>query len=271
MTVTIVTALYDINRESKGDGRKFDEYLNWFKGTLKVSSPMVIFVDESLEEFVKEHRGSLPTKIITRSINDLPYYHLDEKIKSVIETDEYKQKMGCPDRVECTMSLYNVVIYSKFKWVKEAIKNNFFNTEYFMWMDAGLSRFFEGHGVDTRYPYPSHNGEEALEATKDTVLIHASMSYYPDLVNASEESEDTFWDARSWIMAGLWGGGKKVLNNFCDSIIDVLENKMLNNGVINNEQVAMAYVYKKHDDMFTVFENYAHMHRQYEIIGELQK
>ena len=31
MTATIVTALYDINRDKKGDGRTFDEYLTWFK------------------------------------------------------------------------------------------------------------------------------------------------------------------------------------------------------------------------------------------------
>jgi len=53
MSVTLVTALYDIDRGSKGDGRSFDEYLDWFAKTLKTKSPMVIFVDESLKEFVE--------------------------------------------------------------------------------------------------------------------------------------------------------------------------------------------------------------------------
>jgi hypothetical protein len=72
-------------------------------------------------------------------------------------------------------------------------------------------------------------------------------------------------------MAGLWGGGSKVLSKFCDMIDNVLQEKLIKRGIINNEQIVMAYVYKSNSDMFTVFENYAHLHRQYEIIAELQK
>jgi hypothetical protein len=95
------------------------------------------------------------------------------------------------------------------------------------------------------------------------------MSYYPDLVNASECAEEYFWDARTWVMAGLWGGGGQVLTKFCNLIDDVLQKKMISNNVINNEQNAMAYVYKNHLDLFLAFENYAILHRYYEFIQEL--
>ena len=72
-------------------------------------------------------------------------------------------------------------------------------------------------------------------------------------------------------MAGLWGGGAEVLTKFCDMVDDVLQNKLIKNNIINNEQIAMAYVYKNNDDMFSVFENKAHLHRQYEIMSELSK
>lgn len=75
--------------------------------------------------------------------------------------------------------------------------------DYFMWMDAGLSRFF--NGISSYYP--SQNAKETLIENKDSILIQASMSYYPDLVESSVCDESYFWDARSWIMAGLWGGG----------------------------------------------------------------
>ena len=68
MTATIITALYDIDREKEGDGRTFDEYLSWFKETLKVKTPMVIFVDESLKEFVEKNRKNLPTRKGTFSL-----------------------------------------------------------------------------------------------------------------------------------------------------------------------------------------------------------
>jgi len=271
MSVTFVTALYDIDRENMGDGRKFEQYLSWFKDTLKIQRPMVVFVDESLKEFVEKHRKGLPTKVITQSIEEIPYYFLNDKIQKVLDDENFKSKIGAPQRVECKMGLYNVVIYSKFPWIKKVIEENPFNSDYFMWIDAGLSRFFDQHGVSTKNPYPSESAEETLIDNKNSVLIHTSMSYYPDLVNASACTEEYFWDARTWVMAGLWGGGSEVLVKFCDMMDEVLQNKMLKNGVINNEQNAMAYLYKNNDDMFAVFENYAHLHRQYEIIAELAK
>jgi hypothetical protein len=265
--ITLVTALYDINRGKNGDGRSFDEYLSWFKDTLKVSSPMVVYVDESLKEFVEEERESRPTQIITGPLEKVPYYYLNEEINTILQSEEYKNKIGAPNRVECKMSLYNVIIYSKFKWMEAAVKENYFNSSYFMWMDAGLSRFF--NGINTQYP--SQNAKETLLETKNNILIQTSMSYYPDLVEAETCSEDYFWDARTWIMAGLWGGGKDIMLEFCEAIDDIFVNKMIKNKVINNEQNAMAYLYKNNSDMFIAFENYAHMHRQYELIQELSK
>jgi hypothetical protein len=265
--ITLVTALYDINRGKNGDGRSFDEYLSWFKETLKVSSPMIVYVDESLKEFVEEERESRPTQIITGPLEKVPYYYLNEEINTILQSEEYKNKIGAPNRVECKMSLYNVIIYSKFKWMEAAVKENYFNSSYFMWMDAGLSRFF--NGINTQYP--SQNAKETLLETKNNILIQTSMSYYPDLVEAETCSEDYFWDARTWIMAGLWGGGKDIMLEFCEAIDDIFVNKMIKNKVINNEQNAMAYLYKNNSDMFIAFENYAHMHRQYELIQELSK
>ena len=111
MTITLVTALYDINRSESGDGRKFEEYLSWFSETLKVKSPMVIFVDESLKTFVESKRKGLPTKIITQSLEEIPYYQLNEDIQNILDSESFKNKIGAPTRVECKMSLYNAVIY----------------------------------------------------------------------------------------------------------------------------------------------------------------
>ena len=54
-------------------------------------------------------------------------------------------------------------------------------------------------------------------------------------------------------------------------IDNILQEKLIKRGIINNEQIVMAYLYKLNANMFTVFENYSRLHRQYEIISELQK
>lgn len=265
--ITIVTALYNIDRENNGDGRKFDEYLSWFKETLKITRPMVVFVEESLVSFVEENRKGLPTKIIAQPLQEIPYFNLTENIDVILKSENFKNKIGSPQRVECKLALYNSVIYSKFQWVNRIISDNPFESKLFMWMDAGLSRFF----YEMDFNYPSDNAIETLLNFQDRVIIQTSMSYYGDLVNLNEYTEEHLWDARTWVMAGLWCGGSKILSKFCDLIDDVLKNKMIANGLINNEQSAMAYVYKNNPDMFIAFENYSNKHRPYEFIQELSK
>lgn len=269
MSFTLVTALYDINRENDGDGRKFSEYLSWFKETLKIPTSMVVYVDPSLVDFVSESRKGLPTKIISQKLEEVPYYFLKNNIENIINSSEYKERMSDPKRLECTNSLYSIIIFSKFQWVKRAIEEDHFNSDVFLWLDAGLSRLF--YEVPLTNLYPSVNALDAFKFNKDKAIIQTSMSYYPDLVNANGCSEEYFWDNRSWVMAGLWGGYKEPMVKFCDLLDDTLQNKMINGKIINNEQIAMAYVYKNNPDLFLAYENVATMHRDYEFIQELSK
>ena len=74
----------------------------------------------------------------------------------------------------------------------------------------------------------------AFKSNKDTAIIQTSMSYYPDLVNANGCSEEYFWDNRSWVMAGLWGGYKEPMIKFCDLIDDTLQNKIIKKFMYND-------------------------------------
>ena len=274
--ITYVTALLNIKRdqlESPSFNRPFKRYLDTLSHLLRHmgNNNMVIYIEDEHAEFV---RNIKPNNIIIKSLSteEIRKSEYFEKIQKIRTTDEWRNQVGwLKESTQANLELYNPLIFQKIHWLDEVSNDNPFNSEYFMWIDAGLSRFFGEHGVSTLNPYPSDSAVDTLKENKDSVLIQTSMSYYPDLVNADVCSEDYFWDARTWIMAGLWGGGAEVLTKFCDMMDEVLQEKMLKNGVINNEQNAMAYLYKNNDDMFVVFENYAHMHRQYEIIAELSK
>ena len=75
--ITIVTALFNIQRQDM-DGRTWNEYLQWFSKTLELKCPMVIFVEDELVDFVKEHRGSRKTKIVSHPLENIPYYYLKD-------------------------------------------------------------------------------------------------------------------------------------------------------------------------------------------------
>lgn len=267
MSVTLVTSLYDINRSSL-DGRTWDEYLEWFSKTLQLKSPMVVFVNKDLVEFVEKHRKNLPTKIVEESIDQIPYYHLKEKMDSVIESKEYQFKISDQNRIECKSSLYNIIQYSKFGWLEKVADENYFNSEYFLWVDAGLSRFF--YDINLNNPYPGENAKESLLGIKDKILIQVFLSYYPDLANAKELSKDYLKDNRSYIMGGMFGAGKESIKKFRPIVDDIL-NEMLSDNIINNEQIALGYLYKKYPDLFVEFFNEAHLHKSYELVLELSK
>jgi hypothetical protein len=267
MSVTLVTSLYDIGR-SKLDGRTWNEYLEWFSKTLKLKSPMVVFVDKSLVEFVKENRNGISTKIIEEPIEKIPYYYLKDKMDTVIESEDYKTKIFDSNRIECKSSLYNIIQYSKFGWLDRASDENYFNSEYFLWVDAGLSRFF--YDINLNNPYPGENAKQSLMDIKDSILIQVFLSYYPDLVNSKELSKDYLKDNRSYIMGGMFGAGRESIKKF-RSIIDNILEEMLSENLINNEQIALGYLYKKYPDLFVEFFNESHLHRSYELVVELSK
>jgi hypothetical protein len=255
--VTIVSALFNIRREGM-DGRTWEDYLKWFDITLKLNCPMVLFVTEDVREFIEERRTYIPTEIIVQTIEDIPYYYLKEQLDDIIGSQDYKDKISDPNRIECQHSMYSIVQYSKFKWLERAIQENPFNSKFFFWLDAGASRFFENY--DLSLQYPSENALDALEEMGDKFLIQMNMEYYKDLSNASTLSEEYLLDNRSYVLGSMFGGGKFSLLKVAKDIEDVLLNQMISNQFVNNEQIALGYLVKKNPNDFEIFERHDGKH-----------
>lgn len=254
--VTIVTSLFNVNREGM-DGRSWNEYLKWFENTLQLKCSMVIFTTEDMVSFIEERRTSIPTEIITQKIEEIPYYSLKDGIDSIINSDEYKQRISDPSRIECQHSIYSIIQYSKFEWLRTVIAENPFNSKFFFWLDAGASRFFEGYDLNLEYPSP--NAIEALDGMGNKFLIQMNMEYYPDLVNADTLGEDYLLDNRSYILGSMFGGTE---NATLKVIIDVnyYLDQMISEGFINNEQILLGYLVKQNPDDYEVYERYDGKH-----------
>lgn len=248
--ITIVTALYNIQRQNM-DGRKWNEYLEWFSKTLKLNCPMVIFVEEELVDFVNQHRSFDKTKIIIQKLEEIPYYHLKNNMDLIIQSKEYKEKIGCPDRIECNHSLYSIIQYSKFKWIEEAIDNNYFDSDYYFWLDAGASRFFGEVDIDSKFPGSS--ALEALYGIEEKCLIQLNTETYHDLVNSKKLNKDYFYDPRSFVCGTFFGMHKNIHPTLLKSIEDIFFNDMLKNNNLNNEQIALAYLVKNSPELFEVY------------------
>ena len=266
MKVTLVSALFDINRV---DGRKWEEYLKWFEITLKLRVPMVLFLDRDMQEFIDKRRGDLfskpeikeylHTQTLYQTVEDIPYYGLKDQIQEILDSDQYKKDMADPERIECKQAMYPIIQYSKFPWLTKAAEMNPHKSDYFFWLDAGGSRFFEDY--DLTQNYPSEEAKKALDEMGDSFLVQMNTEYYTDLANAKTLSTDYLYDNRSYVLGSMFGGHKKSLFRVCDMIHDVLMNDMLANNTINNEQIALGYLIKKYPDEFSLYErtNQKHM------------
>lgn len=255
--VTIVTSLFNIEREGM-DGRSWDEYLEWFEKTLELKCSMVIFTTEDLVSFVEERRKTIPTEIITHSLEDIPYYYLKDTLDTIIDSEEYKQIILDPDRIECKHSIYSIIQYSKFKWLQQAIEENPFNSKFFFWLDAGGSRFFDGYNLANEYPSP--NAIEALEEMGNKFLIQMNMEYYKDLVGADVLEDDYLLDNRSYVLGSLFGGTSESIKKVSDDVEYVLKNKMIDNGFVNNEQITLGYLVKQNPNDYEIYERYDGKH-----------
>ena len=262
--VTIVTALFNIQRQNM-DGRTWDEYLEWFSGTLKLKCPMVLFVEESLIKFVEEYRRDLPTKIISYPLEEVPYYYLKEDMDAVIASDDYRSKAKSIDRIECNHSLYSIIQYSKFKWIRDAIEMNPFDSDYYFWLDAGGSRFFDGFDITRQFP--GKNGLEALTDIGEKVLVQLNTETYHDLVYAETLGEEYLLDNRSFVCGTFFGMHKNIQPKIEKEIENILVNSMLKENNLNNEQIALAYLVKNKPELFEVY--YRNTWKQIQLFTEL--
>jgi hypothetical protein len=233
--VTVVTALYNIQRETNGDGRTWSDYLSWFEQTLKLPLNMMIFVPSELVSFVNSHRPThYRTQIIQQELTDIPYASLAPAIAALFATPSYQSKIKHPQRVECKLPFYNILQYSKFKWLTHAVTSNPFQSEYFFWMDAGISRFI--HTLATPVPFLH------LPPNKLTIQHNHALTYYPI-------HEQYLWDSQCLMCGTMFGGDKTAITTIATEIDQQLTTRLANQW-INNEQILLAYIYKNKPEWF---------------------
>ena len=243
--VTFITALYNIQREEKGDGRKWTDYLEWFKNTLKMPLKMVIYISSDLVSFVEEHRPKdYDTKIIVQEKEMIPYAKYETAIATILENPDYCMRMKNPGRVECKIPFYNIIQYSKFKWLEDVANLNPFKSDYFFWMDAGISRFIF-------FKYSELKPYLRLPSNRLIMQHNYLLGHYP--IN-----EDYLWDSQCLMCGTMFGGDQEIILTIAN-YIDLELKQRISEGWINNEQILLAYIYRKRPDWFgLIFNNTPH-------------
>lgn len=251
-TATIITAFFDISRETRGDGRRLDEYMEWIKRTLQLNCYLYIFTEARFIDFMRSARPAEyhhKTVFKVDTLENAMFYKYLPRMREICAAREYRTKIMHPNRVECRLPEYNVIQYSKFGWLLDAIQENPFHTDMFFWMDIGISRFFENMNLAMEYPNPL--ALERLHSTNPDGFIiqkrHDLESFCID--------DNFIWRSDNLLKGGMFGGSSECIKRISANLEQVFQDEMLERGCVNNEQIALSLIYCKHRDWFNLVDD----------------
>ena len=216
LTTTCVTGYWDVNNKH---GNKYKE---WFKNTLQVNCPYVIFSDKQGIEMIKQFRKDLPT------------HYIDIEIKN-FESCKYKEKLKTHP-IHCPSLELNLIWLEKLFLVERAFRLNPFNTDWFHWIDAGHCIYREVMPPKLVFPNP----QKIKKLPKDRVIYSSSEPYQEHLVS---------WDNYYHHVSGTF----MMHGSIVDKILEIYRQKLEEipgSSSIVTEQVVLTLIYKDNKKLF---------------------
>lgn len=173
----IVMALYDIGRD-KWDhfGLSYNTYLFWMRNTLSLDANFVIYTEEKFVSDIKGMRKEFDETFSKTIIVDIPLVELDcykqynQKLEDLMFSEEFRSKVHHPNVPEMTKPLYNIIMFNKLNFLKHAKDNNYFDSDLFIWADAGGLR--DNISNYKNIIYPSLEKINKLDLDKTTFFSH---------------------------------------------------------------------------------------------------
>jgi hypothetical protein len=237
--LTVVTGLWDIGRM----GRDFTHYIDHFKNFLDIPVNMFIYIPQKYEYLVWEKRSKKNTYVKIMELNDIktlynPFWNKTQKIRTdprwFNSTGEHGWLSGSP---QATLEWYNPIVQSKMFFLNDATIWNPFGSEFFIWLDAGITNtvydkfFTENRALDKIIPYLS-NGFLFLSYPYETVteihgFTYTAMNMY---------ARDT---VKYVCRGGLFGGKKEAINQASSTYYSLLD-KTLSEGYMGTEESIFA-------------------------------
>lgn len=120
MLLTIVSGYWNV----KGAKHTIETFHKWFKNTLLINCPYVFFGDKEAIDYVKKIRINLPTTYVEMEMTEF-------------ETYQYKNNL-IEHSVHCPCKELLLIWNEKIFLLHKAKKINPYNSDFFMWVDAGV-------------------------------------------------------------------------------------------------------------------------------------
>ena len=215
--LTIVSGYWKIKNKH---GNNFDK---WFNNTLRINCPYVFFSDKETIEIIKTYRKELPTYYIECNIEDFHTY-------------KYKDKM-ITDAYHCPSVELNLVWNEKIFCIKKTLDINPFNSEFFMWVDAGICIYRDKSPPKKSFP----NIEKLNMLPKDKFIFTSSPDYNPN--------DSRYYFKMSYVTGTSYILHKNIIVNFSEIYKEYL-NKLVDKNNIWTDQVILTNIYQDYKEGF---------------------
>ena len=241
--LTVVTGLWNINRP----GRDFSHYIEHFKNLLDTPANMFIYIPKEYEHLVWEKRSKENTSVKIYELEDIrnmyaPFWNKTQEIRTnqswYNQTGEGGWLSNSP---QASLEWYNPIVQSKMFLLNDVTIWNPFNTEYFIWIDAGIT-----NTVGKSY-FSEYRALDNIVPQLDTFLFLS----YPYEANTEIHGFD--FNAMNRFAGkkveyvcrgGLFGGRKEIINQANGLYYSMLD-KTLGGGFMGTEEsvfTLMSYV-----------------------------
>ena len=247
--LTIVTGLWDIARA----GRDFSIYREHFDKFLKIPCPMVLFVPKDLEAFVRERRSEKNTYIRVYELDDIknimfnPFWENAQKIRTSKEWLHITGEHGwLPNSPQASNEWYNPIVMSKMFFMHDAKIWNPFDTDYFMWLDAGISQTcYENYFYDVKI----------LNRIREKIDPFLFLSYPYEATDEIHGFDSRAMDRYAGkkvdyvCRGGLFGSHKDFLSE-ANSLYYALLNRSLSEGFMGTEESVFSIMANLHPENY---------------------
>jgi hypothetical protein len=241
--LTIVTGLWNIGRS----GRDFSHYIENFKKFLEIPINMFIYIPKEYEYLIWEKRTKNNTYVKLYELEDIKqiYSPFWDKTQEIRTSDKWLNITGeggwLKSSPQATLEWYNPIVQSKMFMLNDASIWNPFNTDYFFWLDAGITNTVPvGHLVNDKcldkiipysnpflfisYPYESAGEIHGFDFQAMNQIAGSKVTYV--------------------CRGGLFGGHKDQIHDANSMYYALLQNS-LNQGYMGTEEsifTLMSYI-----------------------------
>jgi len=232
--LTIVTGLWNINRE----GRPFEHYIDNFKKFLDIPQNLFIYIPKEYEYLVWEKRSSHNTFVRLYELEDIknmyaPHWDKTQEIRTNPDWYNLTGEGGwLKNSPQATLEWYNPIVMSKMFLLHDVTIWNPFNTEKFIWLDAGIT-----NTVYDKY-FTENNVLDKISPHLDTFLFLSYPYETKDEIHGFKKGPmDSITQANVNYVCrgGLFGGTKEFIHESNSEYYSLLR-QTLDQGLMGTEE-----------------------------------